>query len=193
MAIESLNRRKFYEELTEDRKWEFINGQVIMHSPANNRHNQTVAFLGSLLLHWVNLKQLGQVRLDNTLCQFPRNDYEPDIVFFGAAKASGIQPDTLLHPVPDFVVEVLSPSTAALHRGVKFKDYASHGVQEYWIIDPEAETVEQFVAENHRYPQEVAKHKDGTITSGAVAGFQVPVRAIFDQAANVAAARQLLS
>lgn len=192
LAIESKKRRKFYGEITEDHKWEFINGQVIMHSPANNRHNRVVLRLARLLSSWCDFKQLGQVTAEKTLCQFPRNDYEPDIVFFGAIKAAHIEPHTLLHPVPDFIVEVLSPSTASLDRGVKFQDYAAHGVQEYWIIDPDAETIEQFVAANRTYPTKVKKQRSGKITSAAVAGFEIPVRAAFDQSANLAALRELL-
>ena len=36
--------------------------------------------------------------------------------FFGVAKTARIQPDTLMHPIPDFIAEVLSPSTAVINR-----------------------------------------------------------------------------
>ena len=38
LALERRRREKFYEELTEDGKFEFINGKVIMHSPAKRKH-----------------------------------------------------------------------------------------------------------------------------------------------------------
>ncbi len=41
-------------------------------------------------------------------------------------------------PAPDLIVEVLSESTEANDRGIKFEDYAAHGVVEYWIVDPMA-------------------------------------------------------
>ena len=190
LATEHLRRRKFYDEITEDRKWEFINGRVIMHSPATNRRNLAVARLFNLLLNWTNHKKLGQVTVEKTLCQFPRNDYEPDIVFFGKAKSALIQPNTLLHPVPDFVVEVLSESTEAHDRGVKLTDYEAHGVQEYWMIDTEGEAVEQYVLEAGRYLSN--RHTSGQIASRVVAGFEVSIRAIFDDAANLSELRRLL-
>lgn len=42
----------------------------------------------------------------------------------------------MVHPAPDFTVEVLSKSTASKDKGVKLEDYAAHGVRGYWIIDP---------------------------------------------------------
>ncbi|MCI0533913.1 MAG: hypothetical protein L0Z50_01665, partial [Verrucomicrobiales bacterium] len=38
LSLERERRQKFYEELTEDRKFEFINGKVVMHSPAKRKH-----------------------------------------------------------------------------------------------------------------------------------------------------------
>lgn len=190
MAVEHQRRRKFYEEITEERKWEFINGEVIMHSPATNQHNNVVMRLSGLLSFWVRAKQLGQVTVEKSLCQFPRNDYEPDIVYFGLAKAAQIQPDTLLHPVPDLAIEVLSPSTEKIDRGVKFEDFQAHGVREYWIIDPASESVEQYILREGRFKPEPLH--EGKIVSVAVAGFEIPARALFDDAASTAAVRQLL-
>jgi Uma2 family endonuclease len=111
-------------------------------------------------------------------------------MFFGTAKLGLITPDTLRFPIPDLIVEVLSPSTEKRDRGIKFTDYALHGVREYWIIDPVAETVEPHRLEGDAYPPAVAQ-KDGLLDSQVIAGFEIPVRAIFDEAANTAAMRAI--
>jgi Uma2 family endonuclease len=49
------------------------------------------------------------------------------------------------------VVEVLSTATRAKDLGIKRKTYAGFGVQEYWIIDPEAETVDVLVLSKSGY------------------------------------------
>ena len=40
------------------------------------------------------------------------------------------------------MVEILSPATADRDRGYKRTLYAKHGVAEYWVVDPSAETVQ---------------------------------------------------
>jgi Uma2 family endonuclease len=94
-------------------------------------------------------------------------------------------------PAPDLVVEVLSDSTEAIDRGVKFEDYALHGVAEYWLVDPEQESVEQYLLGEETYELAV-KVKSGTIQSVVVPGFEIPVRAIFDPAEQFTALQALL-
>jgi Uma2 family endonuclease len=84
-----------------------------------------------------------------------------------------------------------SESTEARDRGVKFEDYAVHGVGEYWIIDTESETVEQYLPGPDGYELKV-KAATGTITSEVIAGLSLPVRAIFDKVENLAALRLLM-
>lgn len=45
---------------------------------------------------------------------------------------------------PDLVVEILSPSTQAIDKGLKLTKYRNAGVKEYWIIDLKKETVAVF-------------------------------------------------
>lgn len=145
-------REKFYADITPEHKWEFIQGEVIMHSPALNRHLTATKHLFSLMDAHVRLNKLGVVHIEKAMTCFPRNDYEPDITFFGLTKARLTGPDTLKFPIPDLIVEVLSPSTEARDRGIKFQDYALHGVAEYWIIDPVAESVELHRLAGEIYP-----------------------------------------
>ena len=84
----------------------------------------------------------------------------------------------------DFIGEILSPSTAARDRGIKFEDYAAHGVGEYWLLDPEAEVVEQYVLEAGRYVLRL-KSGSGEIESVMIDGLLIPVRALFDDAVNL--------
>jgi Uma2 family endonuclease len=163
-----------------------------MHSPALNRHLTASQRTYDLLSAYARVHQLGLVRHEKAMTSFPRNDYEPDVIFFGPAKAAIIDPDTLKFPIPDLIVEVLSPSTLKRDRGIKFKDYALHGVAEYWIIEPVAETVEVHRLAGNRYPA-VPAQSDGVLSSDVVPGFEIPVRAIFDELENMTALRTILS
>jgi Uma2 family endonuclease len=88
---------------------------------------------------------LGHVGQEKVLITLTRNDYEPDIVYFGPQKAQSLTPDQVKFPAPDFAVEVLSTSMESNDRGIKFLDYAAHGVAEYWLVDPQAKIIEQYV------------------------------------------------
>ena len=101
-------------------------------------------------------------------------------------------PKQMQFPAPDFVAEVVSPSTEHNDKVIKFEDYAAHGIHEYWIIDPETETVEQYlVGDDSSYKLQI-KATTGVLTSRVIQGFSIPVRAIFDEAENLAALRSLL-
>lgn len=191
---EAVRRERFYEEMSDAQKVEFIDGEVVMHSPARNRHLFAKLKLAKLMDTFVDKHGLGIVRDEKCLCVFPRNDYEPDIVFFGPDKARGFHSNTMKFPVPDFVVEVLSETTERYDRGVKFEDYEAHGVQEYWIIDPTEgrETVEQYVLENGTFQLRL-KSGSGDITSHVINRFQIPIRAIFDTQDNLRTLKVLLN
>ena len=135
---------------------------------------------------------LGEVRDEKCLCVFPRNDYEPDVVFFGHEKSAAFTKQTMKFPVPDLAVEVLSDTTEQRDRGVKFEDYEAHGVREYWIVDAEAESVEQYVLEEGVF-RLLLKSGSGDIESRVVTGFRIPIRAIFDSATNLETLRRLLA
>lgn len=192
MNEERARRARFYEEITPEMKAEFINGRVIMHSPATNEHSEIRALIVKLLSTYVELHELGAVRDEKALCVFPRNDYEPDIVFFGPAKTAKLRRATLKFPVPDFVCEVLSTSTARRDRGVKFQDYEAHGVREYWLVNPERRELEQYVLERGRYALRM-KSRTGEVASVAIDGFRAPLPAFFDARANLAALRRILA
>ena len=189
---EQQRREAFYAWVTEDHKAEFVNGEVVVHSPVKLCHDQASSELAVLLFVHISQQKLGLVAHTKLMISLTRNDYEPDICFFRAERAGGFTPDQMRFPAPDFVVEVLSPSTEAHDRGVKFEDYAAHGVAEYWLIDADAETVEQYLLEGETYILQI-KARSGVITSPVIAGFEIPIRAIFDPAEHTAALRQLLT
>ena len=192
LTSERERREKFYEELTEDIKAEFINGEVFMHSPARRGHILASGNLFHLLKAHVVRHQIGEVLLEKALVCLTRNDYEPDVLFYGKEKAAAFTLDQIRHPAPDFVVEVLSETTEKNDRGVKFEDYAANGIAEYWIVDANARTVEQFRLENQVYRLHRLARDGDRVTGIVVTGFDIPVAAIFDEQANRQALLTLL-
>ncbi|MBP3818526.1 MAG: Uma2 family endonuclease, partial [Butyrivibrio sp.] len=52
---------------------------------------------------------------------------------------------------PDFIVEVLSPSTKRRDVTIKKDIYEKYGVKEYWIISPKEESIEVYILHNGKY------------------------------------------
>lgn len=181
---EARRREQFYNDIDEQTKAEFINGQVVVHSPARFDHLKTAFYLGNLLGNFALQHRLGEVYTGKCLVRCRRNDYEPDVCFFTAAKAAGFSGAQSVFPPPDLIVEVLSPSTENNDRTLKLQDYARHGVGEYWIVDADARTVEQFILPSggDRYEPKAGSGEGGRLTSMVLAGFNVPVAAFFEAA-----------
>ena len=190
LSKESIARERFYEELEEDVKAEFINGEVVVHSPVKLEHNMAGNHLFKLLDTYVQFHGLGVAGYEKMLVCLTRNDYEPDICFWKKEKSDQFERRQVKFPAPNFIAEVISPATEKNDRTVKMVDYATHGVEEYWIVDPSEEVVEQYVLENEAYVLKI-KADSGVVKSRVVAGFDIPVRALFDGERNLVALRRI--
>jgi Uma2 family endonuclease len=176
---EKEERRKFHELVHDDMKAEFINGEIIMQSPVRREHWRTSSRLSKSLMVHVDDNELGEVGIEKVMISLTRNDYEPDIVFFGKDKVAHMFPGQLLYPAPDFIVEILSKTTEKYDRTIKLQDYAAHGITEYWIIDPVKQSVEQYWLENGSYRLQAKLVKEGILHAKAVMGYQVKLEEIF--------------
>lgn len=184
LMLEKEKREQFYQTITDQEKAEFINGEMVLHSPATWQHTQVIGRLNQLFKTYVDMHQLGYVGTEKVMIRLTRNDYEPDLLFFNKEKASKFKPDQLLFPAPDLIVEVLSESTEKRDRGVKFNDYAAHLVAEYWLVDPESKSIEQYLLKENAYHLQV-KLMNGAIQSQQIQGFSFQVEALFDDQANI--------
>ncbi len=175
---ERVERERFYNLVHENVKAELINGNIIFHSPVRGRHWMASSGLIGKLIPHVNANILGKVGIEKVMIRLTRNDYEPDIVFFRKEKAVNFTGNQLIFPAPDFIVEILSEFTEAYDRGDKLLDYAAHGVEEYWIIDPENRAVEKYLLKNGYY-QIAEKLHNGGIASTVILGFEIDLQEIF--------------
>lgn len=190
---ETRAREKFYDGIEDGTKTEFINGEIITHSPDRAAHVIARMYLTKLLDTYAAVHDLGFVGDEKLLVCLTRNDYMPDVVFFGPEKAALIEPSQMRFPAPDLVAEVLSPSTRRRDRGVKFQDYAAHGVAEYWLLDPVEKTVEIFHLNSlGEYALTAKVRGDQEARSTVVKGFKFPARAAFEPEANLAALKKIL-
>lgn len=191
---EAKRRKEFREWLRDDVKAEFINGVVVMHSPVKRQHLNASENLLMLLKVYVNKQDLGEVNTEKALVALSRNDYEPDICYWNKEIAASFYDDQMEHPAPDLIVEILSRTTTGRDRGIKFEDYAAHGVREYWMIDPVRQSLEQYKLDEDlmAFEEAAVLFVDDTLESLTIPGFRIPVRAIFDKDVNLITLQALI-
>jgi Uma2 family endonuclease len=196
MTTEHTRRLEFYAWVDENNKAEFINGQIVVHSPAKKRHLTATKLLSRSISIFGDIKKVGETFFEKAMISLTRNDYEPDIVFFKTEKAAKFTEEQVLFPAPDFIVEILSKKTGKIDKTTKKDDYAAHGVQEYWIIDPNKQIIEQYLLlkpTDTTYFEPYKYQIGEEITSKVIEGFTIPVAAIFDEKENVKALQALIS
>jgi Uma2 family endonuclease len=131
--------------LPDDRqRHELVDGELLMTPSPNTRHQRVLNKINLALTAHAIQHGLGEVFIapydvvfeDHTVLQ-------PDILFVSAQRA-GVVGEDAIHGAPDLVVEVLSPSSFYNDLRIKMNVYGRFGVQEYWVVDPEKETIEVY-------------------------------------------------
>lgn len=179
LKTEKDKRQEFYDLVHENIKAEFINGEIILHSPVRMKHLVVSSNVSFELMSYVKNHNLGFVGIEKMMITLSRNNYEPDIVFYRKEVSQTFKDDQKLFPAPDLVVEILSESTRKNDYGIKFRDYAAHEVGEYWIIDADAETLEQYVLLEGKFELQSKLNKTGVLTCLVVNGFRLDLSKIF--------------
>jgi Uma2 family endonuclease len=81
--------------------------------------------------------------------------------------------------VPDWIREVLSPSTAARDRVTKRNLYATSGVRHYWIIDDQARILEAFELSGQRWVLSGSYTDDAVVRVAPFEAIELPVGRVF--------------
>ena len=125
-----------------DNRYELLGGELIMVPAPNIKHQTVQVKLTTRLGLFIEGRALG------TLLTAPcdvflsdSNIVQPDLLFVSREREHLLSDGEKVRGAPDLVVEILSPSTADKDRGSKRELYGRHGVAEYWLVDPIAETV----------------------------------------------------
>jgi Uma2 family endonuclease len=127
----------------EDTLAEWVDREVIIASPASDRHQDIGDFLVAILRPFIETYQLGYLRSAPFLMRLPNrpSGREPDLLFVAQARSDLIKAN-YLDGAADLVIEIVSPEGIGRDRGDKFVEYEESGMREYWLIDPLREQAE---------------------------------------------------
>ena len=178
-------KQQFVDELSPEVKAEWIAGEPVFHSPARHAHNAARSGIETILKLHCSTDPRVFVCSEKAMMRILDDLYEPDVAVW--LNGGDFADEMVLYPPCDLVVEILSKKTAATDRGRKFRNYAKAGILEYWIVDADKHTVEQFEHQDGVYAARETVRVGRRITSLAVPGFTCDVDAFFGQAAFAAA------
>ena len=131
-----------YMTTPDDKRYQLLDGELILMPAPIIKHQRILGTLFVMLSTFVTAHHLGEVFI--APCDVVLSNYDvvqPDILFVSNAR-SGIVTRANIQGAPDLVVEILSPGTSQYDRGYKQALYRRSGVREYWLIDPDLESVE---------------------------------------------------
>ena len=168
-----------YKHTPEDKRYELIDGDLIMVPAPRTAHQRSSREIEFPLLSFVRENDLGEVFYAPTDVVLSDTDVvQPDILFVSNERSYIINEDNI-RGAPDLVVEVLSPSTAQRDRTLKRTLYALHGVSEYWLADTEAKNVTVLTLEDGGYTVAGIYGEGQTLESPLLAGFTLEIDRIF--------------
>ena len=165
--------------LPEDRRYEVVDGELLLTPAPTTLHQLAKRRLVRIIEDFVEAGCLGLVLDAPYDVVLSRHDVlQPDILFV-SADHKRIIGDRNAQGAPDLVVEVLSPSTEDRDRVAKAKRYATFGVREMWLVDPERKTIEVLVNTAEGFRLQGLFGEADRVRSIVLVGLEFPAAPVF--------------
>jgi len=163
----------------DEERVELIDGEFLVTASPSFRHQDVIANLHSILRPQIRLLGLGKVclsPLDTILSTY--DVVQPDLLFLSTESLKRVK--IRIEGPPDVAIEVLSPSDRKRDLVTKRRLYFDRGVQEYWIVDPEATAVTVLVRSSAGWREHGIFKRGDSVTSEVMKGVIAPVSEIFE-------------
>ncbi|HEV2854834.1 MAG TPA: Uma2 family endonuclease [Thermoanaerobaculia bacterium] len=189
MAIRDTIRRKLtYEDyllFPEDGlRHEILDGEHYVTSAPSRWHQTASANLTYFLVGFLRRNRLGQVFTAPFEVVLSEHDVvQPDLLFLSNERL-GILTEKNVQGAPDLVIEILSDNTRRRDETVKRDRYEGFGVLEYWLVDPQRQTVRIYRRSDAGFGAalELSTAAGDVLTTPLLPCLEIPVGEIFDQA-----------
>lgn len=141
-------------DLPENLVGEIINGRVVTHPRPAPKHARAYSSLGEEILGPYDKGRGGPGGwwiLDEPEIHIGADILVPDIAGWRRERMPKLPDGAWFELAPDWVCEILSPSTARLDRREKMPLYASWGVAHLWLVDPDLRTLEAYANQDGKW------------------------------------------
>ena len=170
----------------ENERWEIIDGIPYLQSAPKWQHQRISSELHRQLSNFLIDKPCWAFASPFDLCLAEYEENDDDI-------SNILQPDIVIvcdqtklrktgyFGIPNFIIEISSPSTARQDRVVKFNKYEKAGVAEYWIVEPEGKYINVFtLQENKRYGRPEAYTEEDKVPLSLFSDLTIDLAAVFE-------------
>jgi Uma2 family endonuclease len=163
------------------KRHELIDGEHYVTPAPKTKHQKISVNLTTAIATFLKHQKIGEIFA--APCDVVLSDLdvvEPDLLFVSSARASIIT-EKNIQGAPDLVVEILSDGTRKTDEIIKRKLYEGHGIPEYWIVDPELETVKiyRIVGQGYHRVAELSREVNDTLATPLLPGLQINLSEIF--------------
>jgi Uma2 family endonuclease len=165
------------------KRHELIDGEHYVTPAPNLKHQTSVLNLSFFLVGFLRSRELGRIWTAPVDVMLSDHDVvQPDLVFLSRERMKLAADGAKVKGAPDLVVEVLSPSTRRTDAITKRHLYEKYGVREYWLVDPELETIEVYRLINgaFRREAELSTEREDNLTSPLFPGLEIALTEIFE-------------
>ena len=166
-----------YMALPAQTRAELIEGEIYMAPSPRRKHQDIVGRLYRRIAPLVEKQRLGEIYIAPLDVHLPSGDVvEPDLIFVAEANRAILQ--DWIRGTPDLLVEVTSPANAERDRIVKRDLYARSRVPEYWIVDPDAQTIDVLRLQGNAYAP-AGYWESGTLETSSLPGLRLTLDEVF--------------
>lgn len=152
-------------------RYELVDGVVCMSPSPTPAHQAIVLEIGAQIRNHLQQHPLGKVYVELDVQLRADLVYRPDVIFLQAERAQQCR-ERVVGP-PDLIVEVVSPDSKRYDAETKRGDYERCGVAEYWMIDPQRDSMVFLRLQGERYVE--IKPTGNRLASEAVPGFTLDI------------------
>ena len=164
------------------KRHELIDGEHYV-TPSPTRKHQAIAWnLTVIIGTYLEAHSIGRAFAAPFDVVFSEFDVvEPDLLYISNERQSDVLTTKHVAGAPNLVVEIASPGTRTRDDNLKRKLYERFGVEEYWVIEPEDETIVVYRhdGENYRRISEPAVKRADILATPLLPGLQAPLVRIF--------------
>ena len=163
------------------KRHELIDGEHYVTPSPNRKHQAIVWNLITMIGPYLESHPVGRAfgaPFDVVFSQF--DVVEPDLLFISNTRLEVLTTKNV-QGAPNLVVEIGSPSTRRRDEIIKRKLYERFGVEEYWVIDPEIDTIAVYrhVSEHYQRVLDLAVERNDTLTTPLLPHLTLPLQQIF--------------